>query len=121
MVLVTLVLLITAVLKHGWAALTPTPFWGWLGFWGVWGAAVTALDAETTLVVARSVVGPSCQMGHREAPGDGDGDDGIYSRGWYGCAAAVQKRRPDSCLDVCVSHRVSHYGNMMLQSAECNL
>jgi hypothetical protein len=45
-VLVTLVLLITAVLKHGWAALTPTPFWGWLGFWGAWGAAVTALELK---------------------------------------------------------------------------
>jgi hypothetical protein len=45
-VLVTLVLLITAVLKQGWAALTPTPFWGWLGFWGACGAAVTALELK---------------------------------------------------------------------------
>lgn len=44
--MVTVVLLITSMLKYGWAALTPTPFFGWLGLWGVWGAAVTALELK---------------------------------------------------------------------------
>lgn len=42
----TVALLIASGVKYGWASLKPTPFFGWLGLWGVWGAAVTALELK---------------------------------------------------------------------------
>ena len=83
------------------------PLLGLVGVVGCLGSCGDSSGAETALVVACSAVGPSSQLGHREAQGDGDGVDDICPRGWHGCAAVVQKRRLDSCLKVFVSCRVS--------------
>lgn len=76
------------------------PLLGLVGVVGCLGGCGDSSGAEAALVVAHSAVGPGCQLGHREAQGDGDGDDDICPRGWHGRVAAVQKRRLGSCLDV---------------------
>lgn len=43
---ITGTLLAAELKRHGVAALVPSPFWGWLGLWGVWGAAITAIKLK---------------------------------------------------------------------------